>query len=353
MGLLRSFEVRSIAAHRKEYEVVVQAGGSKGSVNLPDVGFGVSQVLPVVVQCFYTSPHTTIMLEQPEIHLHPSVQTALADLFIEAIQSREDGEDRGIQLIVESHSEHFLRASNDASPSRQLNRMKWHCTFVEPARVGQFLNLSKWIFLATSRTGLRISLETKWANWQLEWKRLQSLSRSRMNPRGRKCNVVDTNVLVIANHRDGGSYSCANNCAQILLSIKKNGTIVLDGDDRILSEYRVYCCVAGQPGLGDSFVRWVHDNIGRRDLVQCVNITPHLGPHQFQEFPEHDELAQFDPADEVFVAVSNSHPEHPPIVQAADSKWWGWKEALRERGIGVEFVCEGEIQAVYERKFPQ
>jgi predicted ATPase len=109
LGLLQSFEVRSIAAHRKEYEVMVRAGGAKESVNLPDVGFGVSQVLPVVVQCFYANPHTTIILEQPEIHLHPRVQTALADLFIEAVQSREDGADRSIQLIIESHSEHFLR----------------------------------------------------------------------------------------------------------------------------------------------------------------------------------------------------------------------------------------------------
>ncbi len=109
LGLLRSFEVKPIAAHRKEYEVVVQAAGTKDNVNLTDVGFGVSQVLPVVVQCFYASPYTTIILEQPEIHLHPRVQTALADLFIEAIQSREDSADRSVQLIIESHSEHFLR----------------------------------------------------------------------------------------------------------------------------------------------------------------------------------------------------------------------------------------------------
>jgi predicted ATPase len=63
----------------------------------------------VIVQCFYAAPHTTILLEQPEIHLHPRVQAELADLFIEAIQSRENGKDRSIQLIVESHSEHLLR----------------------------------------------------------------------------------------------------------------------------------------------------------------------------------------------------------------------------------------------------
>jgi predicted ATPase len=109
MGLLDSFEVKPIAAHRKEYEVLVRTHSAKTAVTLPDVGFGVSQVLPVLVECFYAQPNTTVLLEQPEIHLHPSVQMTLADLFIEAIQSREDGKDRSIQLIVESHSEHFLR----------------------------------------------------------------------------------------------------------------------------------------------------------------------------------------------------------------------------------------------------
>jgi hypothetical protein len=109
LGLLQSFEVHAIAPHRKQYEVLVSAGSAKEPVNLPDVGFGVSQILPIVVQCFYAKPHTTLILEQPEIHLHPRVQTDLADLFIEAVQSREDGLDRSIQLIIESHSEHFLR----------------------------------------------------------------------------------------------------------------------------------------------------------------------------------------------------------------------------------------------------
>ncbi len=109
MGLLDTFKVRPIAQHRKEYEVVVRTRANGSDVTLPDVGFGVSQVLPVIVECFYAQPNTTILLEQPEIHLHPSVQMTLADLFIEAVQSREGGKDRAIQLIVESHSEHFLR----------------------------------------------------------------------------------------------------------------------------------------------------------------------------------------------------------------------------------------------------
>jgi predicted ATPase len=47
-------------------------------------------------------------MEQPEIHLHPQVQAELADVFITATKATENGRARNVQLIVESHSEHFL-----------------------------------------------------------------------------------------------------------------------------------------------------------------------------------------------------------------------------------------------------
>ncbi|NOK08745.1 AAA family ATPase [Corallococcus exercitus] len=109
MGLLESFEVRPIAPHRKEYEVFVRTPGSSMAVRLPDVGFGVSQVMPVLLQCFYTEPASTLLFEQPELHLHPRAQTELADVFIDAIHASEDGQPRNIQLLIESHSEHLLR----------------------------------------------------------------------------------------------------------------------------------------------------------------------------------------------------------------------------------------------------
>ncbi|TRO78308.1 AAA family ATPase [Desulfuromonas acetexigens] len=109
MGLIDSFRVKKIAENRQEYEVNVQTKGSKDWVDLPDVGFGISQVLPVLVQCFYAPPGSIIIMEQPEIHLHPSAQSALADVMIDVINSRENGTDRNIQLVIETHSEHFLR----------------------------------------------------------------------------------------------------------------------------------------------------------------------------------------------------------------------------------------------------
>lgn len=108
LGVIESFAVRPIARGRKEYEVVVRTRTQSPEVKLTDVGFGVSQVLPALVQAFYAPPHSTVWMEQPEIHLHPSVQAELADAFISAVQAYENGRPRGVQLVIESHSEHFL-----------------------------------------------------------------------------------------------------------------------------------------------------------------------------------------------------------------------------------------------------
>jgi predicted ATPase len=108
LGVIYSFVVKPVAEGRKEYEVLVKTHAKAPEVKITDVGFGVSQVLPVLVQAFYCPPNSTVWMEQPEIHLHPQVQAELADVFISAIRSRENGNARNVQLIVESHSEHFL-----------------------------------------------------------------------------------------------------------------------------------------------------------------------------------------------------------------------------------------------------
>lgn len=108
LGVIDSFTVKPVSEGRKEYEVLVKTHRSGSEVKISDVGIGVSQVLPALVQAFYCPPNSTVWMEQPEIHLHPQVQSELADVFISAIKARENGRERNVQLIIESHSEHFL-----------------------------------------------------------------------------------------------------------------------------------------------------------------------------------------------------------------------------------------------------
>jgi predicted ATPase len=108
IGIIEKFTVKRVAEGRKEFEVLVQTQSGAPEVKITDTGFGVSQVLPALVQAFYCPPHSTVWMEQPEIHLHPQIQSELADVFISAIHARENGKPRDVQLIIESHSEHFL-----------------------------------------------------------------------------------------------------------------------------------------------------------------------------------------------------------------------------------------------------
>ncbi len=94
------------------------------------------------------------MLEQPEIHLHPSAQSALADVMIDAINSKENGSDRNIQLIIETHSEHFLRrlqrriAEGGGIEEDKVSAYFANITKIpaalEPLEIDQFGNIRNW-----------------------------------------------------------------------------------------------------------------------------------------------------------------------------------------------------------------
>lgn len=136
MGLIESFEVKPVAPNRREYEVLVKTAGAHQPVNITDVGFGISQFLPVLVQCYYAPPGSVILIEQPEIHLHPSAQAWLADLFIDVVHSWESGRAKKIQLIIESHSEHFLRRLQRRIAERAFAREEVAAYFCKPGSSG-------------------------------------------------------------------------------------------------------------------------------------------------------------------------------------------------------------------------
>lgn len=108
LGIVEDFRLVQVSKLTRTYQVRLKMPG-QAEVTLPDVGFGVSQVLPVVTTAFCAPANATIIIEQPELHLHPAVQSELADMFIEAIRLKEHGAERNVQFLIESHSEHFLR----------------------------------------------------------------------------------------------------------------------------------------------------------------------------------------------------------------------------------------------------
>jgi predicted ATPase len=153
LGVIHDFSVRPVAEGRKEYEVLVKTHSKAPEVKITDVGFGVSQVLPALVQAFYCPPNSTVWMEQPEIHLHPQVQAELADVFITATQARENSRERHVQLIVESHSEHFLnrlqrRVAEEKVDSADVAVYFCRCagsaTELDPLSLNMFGEIKNW-----------------------------------------------------------------------------------------------------------------------------------------------------------------------------------------------------------------
>ncbi len=86
----------------RNYEVRIQKSPNSAEVTLADMGYGLADVLPMLIYFYYVDEGSTFILEQPGIHLHPMVQAQLADLLIEVVN------ERNLQILLESHSEHLL-----------------------------------------------------------------------------------------------------------------------------------------------------------------------------------------------------------------------------------------------------
>ncbi len=107
LGLTWKVRARRVSAAEVELEVgrtpKATQGGAQDLVDIADVGFGVSQVLPVVVALAAAQPGQLVYVEQPELHLHPRAQHAMGQLLARSAE-------RGVHVVVETHSRIILRA---------------------------------------------------------------------------------------------------------------------------------------------------------------------------------------------------------------------------------------------------
>ncbi|MFD2356100.1 DUF3696 domain-containing protein [Nonomuraea ferruginea] len=200
LGLIHSFAVESVDDRGTLYRVQVRRSAESTPVLLTDVGFGVSQVLPVLVLLAYAPERSTVLLEQPEIHLHPAVQSGLADVIIEVAKVRN------IQVVVESHSEHFLMRLQRRIAERDVGRG----IRLEPEDCLLYFCQTTGAAATISRLGIdSFGNITNWpddffGNQFEEAAAMSRAARRRATEEKNRLNypprvVIDTNVLIVAN----------------------------------------------------------------------------------------------------------------------------------------------------------
>jgi len=125
LGLTWKVEPRSIDDTQVELRVgrlpASSNSGSRDLVSIADVGLGVSQTLPVLVSLLVAQPGQLVYIEQPEIHLHPKAQFALARVLVDAAN-------RGVRAVIETHSSLLLLGVQEAVARGDLtpDKVKLH-----------------------------------------------------------------------------------------------------------------------------------------------------------------------------------------------------------------------------------
>ncbi len=100
LGFISKFEYKKVG--ERHYEYWAEHPESGLSANLADIGFGASQVLPILMMLYAGNSDSLILIEQPEIHLHPAGQAELGSIFVDALDYKKN------KLIIETHSENLI-----------------------------------------------------------------------------------------------------------------------------------------------------------------------------------------------------------------------------------------------------
>jgi predicted ATPase len=100
-GLFQHLKIRRLGDHSSDpFQIVMTL--DELDVNISDVGYGVSQSLPIVVESVLAAKQTRLLIQQPEVHLHPRAQAALGTFFAKLVASTDK------HFVIETHSDYFL-----------------------------------------------------------------------------------------------------------------------------------------------------------------------------------------------------------------------------------------------------
>lgn len=149
--------------------------------------------------------------------------------------------------------------------------------------------------------------------------------------------VIETNILIAANGKsDQANDACMDKCIETLLEVRATACLALDDAGEILDEYSVYCSYSGQPGVGDEFFIWAHNN--QYATCRRVRLTPH-DDRVYQEFPDAPGLAKFDRSDRKWIATALGCDPTATIYNAVDSDYAEATQALADAAIPVTELC--------------
>lgn len=164
--------------------------------------------------------------------------------------------------------------------------------------------------------------------------------------------VVDTNVTTTANGANSGAPpACVASSARALQAVMADGHVFIDDRGRIVAEYRQNLRSSGQPGPGDTFLKWLLTHEWSGEKVTRVAITPTAQDEEdYEELPSPPRGVLYDRSDRKFLAIAAAHTDRPPILQSFDSKWWGWRAALAKIGVTIHFLCEHDIASKHKKK---
>ena len=147
LELIDSYRLNPVSDTEQDYEFLVKQYKGGPEVRLTDVGFGVSQVLPVLILCYSAPEGSILILEQPEAHLHPSAQSELGDVLVDVVKNRN------VQIILESHSAFMLHRLQRRIAEEQISETDTALYFcqindgtseIERLKLDEYGNISNW-----------------------------------------------------------------------------------------------------------------------------------------------------------------------------------------------------------------
>ncbi|SEG62964.1 AAA ATPase domain-containing protein [Bryocella elongata] len=148
----------------RHYQVQLKHPITGESSNIADVGFGASQVLPILVAGYDISEDSLLMVEQPEIHLHPRAQAELGEFFADVYK-------RGIQTILETHSEHLIMRLQTKVALGEIPKEDITVHYVEPTPDGKRI-----VTLSMDDRGI---FQQKWPNGFFEERLTEAVNLAR------------------------------------------------------------------------------------------------------------------------------------------------------------------------------